>query len=408
LCMMYPRLKLLRDLLREDGVIFISIDDNEHCHLKMVMDEIFGLENFVTNIVWQKKYTQSNDAKYFLSTHDFIVCYGKNIENPNFRINLLERTDEQIARYKNPDNDPRGPWASQPIQVKTPSDAYIYPIQTPAGKTFLPPMGRSWQFGLERYRELVADNRISFGIDGKNVPRIKKFLSDVKEGVIPKTIWLYDEVGSNDDAKRELKNIFSDNPFATPKPIKLVKTIIKISSQKDDIILDSFAGSGTTGHAVLELNKEDEGNRTFILVEMEDDIAKNITAERIKKVSEEHDYDDGFEYCELSKPLFNEKGHIEEECDFDQFATYIYFTETQTNIDRAKVDKNFIGELNETEYYLIYKEKGKNILDKGFLKKIRDTKTQKVIYADNCTVDEKILDECNIVFKQIPYEVKVY
>lgn len=408
LCMMYPRLKLLRDLLRNDGAIFISIDDNEHCHLKMILDEIFGTENFVSNIIWQKKYTQSNDAKYFSSTHDFIVCYAKNIEDKNFKINLLERTDEQTARYKNPDNDPRGPWASQPIQVKTPSDAYIYPIKTPAGKTFMPPRGRSWQFGLERYKELVADNRISFGTDGNNVPRIKKFLSDVKEGVIPKTIWLYDEVGSNDDAKRELKNIFSDNPFATPKPMKLIKTIIKISSNKNDIIMDSFAGSGTTGQAVLDLNKEDSGNRKFILVEMENDIAKNITAERISRTIKQYNYKDGFEYCELSKPLFDEEGQIENTCDFDQFATYIYFTETQTNINPAKVSGNYIGEHGDIEYYLIYKEKGENVLSMGSLKKLKKNDSKKVVYADKCLIDDATLEKYNLVFKQIPYEVKIY
>ncbi|EKD33223.1 MAG: hypothetical protein ACD_76C00068G0020 [uncultured bacterium] len=408
LCMMYPRLKLLCDLLRDDGAIFISIDDNEHCHLKMIMDEIFGIENFVTNIIWQKKYSQSNDAKYFSSTHDFIICYAKNIENSNFKINLLERTAEQEARYSNPDNDPRGPWMSQPIQVKTPSEAYIYPIKTPIGKTFMPPESRSWQFGLERYKKLVADNRIWFGVDGKNVPRIKKFLSDVKSGIIPKTIWLYDEVGSNDDAKRELKNFFSDNPFATPKPTKLLKTIIKISSGKNDIIMDSFAGSGTIGHAILDLNKEDGGNRKFIMVEMEDKVAKDITAERVKRSIKKYDYKDGFEYCELSKPLFDEEGQIEDTCDFDQFATYIYFTETQTNIDPAKVSGNFIGEYVKTEYYLIYKEKGENVLSKSFLKKLKKNDSKKIIYADKCLLDETTLDKYNVVFKQIPYEVKVY
>jgi adenine-specific DNA-methyltransferase len=408
LCMMMPRLKLLRDLLRDNGVIFISIDDNEHCHLKMLMDEIFGAENFVSNIIWQKKYTQSNDAKYFSATHDFIICYGKNIENPKFKINLLERTEEQNARYKNPDNDQRGPWMSQPIQVKTPSDSYIYEIITPVGKKFLPPQGRSWQFGLERYKELVKENRIWFGANGQNVPRIKKFISDVQDGVVPKTIWMYDEVGSNDDAKREIKNIFSDNPFATPKPTKLLKTIFKISSNKDDIILDSFAGSGTTGHAVLDLNKEDGGSRKFILVEMEDTVAKDITAERVKRAVKKYSYKDGFEYCELGKPLFNEQGQIDEECEFNQLATYIYFTETKTNIDPKEINKNFIGQFSNTEYYLLYKEKGNNILDKSFLKKLKKDEAQKVVYADKCMVDDKTLGQYNLIFKQIPYEVRVY
>lgn len=406
LCMMYPRLKLLRDLLRDDGVIFISIDDNEHCHLKMIMDELFGAENFVTNIIWQKKYTQSNDAKYFSATHDFIVCYAKNKENAGFKINLLTRTEEQNARYKNPDNDPRGAWMSQPIQVKTPSDSYIYEIVTPIGKKFLPPKGRSWQFGLKRYKELVKENRIWFGEKGQNVPRIKKFISDVQDGVIPKTIWMYDEVGSNDDAKREIKVFFSDNPFSTPKPTRLLKTIFKLGSNKNDLILDSFAGSGTTGQAVFELNKEDGGNRKFILVELEKEIAQKITSERVRKVSK--GLNGHFSYEVLSEPLFNANGTITEEVSYDAFAQYIYFTETHTNLNIKVITNPKIGKLNEIEYYLIYKKPKENLLDKNFLKNVKKNEIQKVVYADKNVLSDEILKEYGIIFKQIPYEVKVY
>ncbi len=172
--------------------------------------------------------------------------------------------------------------------------------------------------------------------------------------------------------------------------------------------MDSFAGSGTTGHAVLDLNKEDDGDRKFILVEMENDIAKDITAERVKRAIKKYDYKDGFEYCELDKPLFDEQGQIEETCEFNQFATYIYFTETQTNIDKNKIEKNFIGEHSDTEFYLIYKEKDKNILTKSFLNKLRKTENKKIVYADKSYLDEDVLLKHNIVFKQIPYEVKVY
>ena len=197
--------------------------------------------------------------------------------------------------------------------------------------------------------------------------------------------------------------------FDYSKPVELVLDLMRMADlDKDSIILDSFAGSGTTGHAVLDMNKEDGGNRKFILIEMEDDIAKKITAERIKRAIEKYDYKDGFEYCELDKPLFDENGQIEETCDFNQFATYIYFTETQTNIDKKQIDKNFIGETGENEYYLIYKEKYKNVLDKKFLSKIKKTKYKKIIYADFCMIDEDTLKLHNIQFKQIPYEVKVY
>lgn len=421
LCMMYPRLKLLRDLLRDDGVIFISIDDNEHCNLKMIMDEIFGPENFVANIVWQKKYTQSNDAKYFSATHDFIMCYAKDVKNERFKINLLKRTQEQDARYKNPDNDPRGPWMSQPIQAKTPSEAYIYEIVTPFGKKFLPPKSRSWQFGIERYRELVKDKRIWFGKSGQNVPRIKKFLSDVQEGIIPKTIWLFDEVGSNDDAKRELKNIFSDNPFATPKPTKLLKTIFAIGANKNDTILDSFAGSGATAHAVLDLNKEDAGNRKFILVEMEKNIAKNITAERVKRVARGYSYKKSngekvraaglggdFEYVELGEPLFDKDGMINKAVNFEDMARYVYFTETRTNLEKKNIKKNYLGESGGNIYFLLFDGIGTNILNRKFLKEIKSVKGKKIIYADKCLLDEDVLEKYQIIFKQIPYAVKVY
>ncbi len=283
LSFMEKRLKLAKNLLKETGVIFISIDDNEQAPLKMLCDEIFEEKNFVANIIWQKKYTQSNDAKFFSTTHDYILCYAKNVEELN--IKLLPRTKEQIMRYKNPDNDPRGPWMSQPIQVKTPSESYIYEIENPAGMKFTPPKGRSWQFSQKRYEELVADNRIWFGKEGKNVPRIKKFLSETKDGVVPKTIWAYDEVGSNDDAKRELRNILPEITFDSPKPVSLIKFILTLSAQKDSTILDFMAGSGATGHAVLELNKEDGGNRQFILcTNNENNICTDVCHPRLKKV----------------------------------------------------------------------------------------------------------------------------
>ncbi|PIO01485.1 hypothetical protein COT60_00230, partial [Candidatus Pacearchaeota archaeon CG09_land_8_20_14_0_10_30_9] len=228
------------------------------------------------------------------------------------------------------------------------------------------------------------------------------------DGVPPRTLLADSRFGRTETGKELITSLFKESVFTYPKPVELIQHLLRISTNPSDIILDSFAGSGTTGHAVLDLNKEDGGNRKFILIEMEDDIAKKITAERIKRAIEKYDYKDGFEYCELDKPLFDEKGQIEETCDFNQFATYIYFTETQTNIDKKQIDKNFIGEYGETEYYLIYKEKMKNILDKKFLIKLKKTKNKKVIYADFCMIDEDEMKKFNIQFKQIPYEVKVY
>lgn len=409
LCMMYPRLNVLKDLLSENGAIFVSIDDDEGHYLKALMDEIFGRENFVANVIWEKKYSPQNDAKWLSDNHDHILLYAK--KKGSWRPNLLPRTVEMDKRYKNSDNDPRGPWKSSGLDVKTYSEQYDYSITTPSGRVVNPPRGTCWRVSKERFQEMVKDNRIWFGSSGNNVPSIKRFLSEVQQGTVSKTIWFRKEAGDNQEAKQELKELFPENHadlFNTPKPTRLIKRILQLASNKNSLILDSFAGSGTTGHAVLNLNKEDKGNRKFILVEMEDKVANNITAERVKRAIEKHDYDEGFEYCELNKPLFDEEGQIDDTCDFDQFATYLYFTETQTNIDPKKISSNFIGENGETEYYLIYKEKGVNVLSKSFFKKLKDTNNKKIIYADKCVVDDTTLEKHHIVFKQIPYEVKVY
>ncbi|MFT4032558.1 MAG: site-specific DNA-methyltransferase, partial [Siphonobacter sp.] len=289
LCMMMPRLKLLRELLSEDGVIFVSCDDNEQHNLRTLLDEIFGQQNFIQNIIWQKKYSPQNDAKYFSDMHDFIICYAKNkIEGEQkfgWERNLLERTDEMNDRYSNADNDPRGDWKSADFSVKTYSKEYDYEITLPSGRIVNPPKGRSWNTSKENFQKLIEDNRIWFGESGNNVPSVKKFLTEVKQGTVPNSIWGYKEVGHNQEAKQELKEIFSEIqlPFDTPKPVRLLQRIIKLSTNENDIILDSFAGSGTTAHAVLELNKEDGGNRKFILVEQED-YANTITAERVRRV----------------------------------------------------------------------------------------------------------------------------
>lgn len=408
LCMMYPRLKLLKDLLAEDGAIFVSIDDNEQCNLKLLMDNIFGENNFITSIIWQKKFSPQNDAKYFSDNHDFILVFAK--DKKKWKRKLLPRSEAMDQRYENKDNDPRGPWASSDLSVKTYSKEYDYPITTPSGKIINPTKGRCWRTSKNNLEKLIAENRIWFGKNKDGVPRIKRFLSDVQEGLVPLTIWLHQDVGHNQQARQDLKTIFpdSDFPFETPKPISLIKRILQIATDKDSIILDSFSGSGTTGHAVLDLNKEDGGNRKFIMVEMEDEVAKKITAERVKRASKMNDYQGGFEFCELDKALFDENGHIEDTCDFNQFATYIYFTETQTNIDPKKIIANYIGEHGSTEYYLIYKEKNKNDFNKSFLKNLNKNSSRKIVYADRCLIDDEILMNNNIVFKQIPYEVKVY
>lgn len=428
LCMMMPRLKLLRELLSEDGAIFISCDDNEQHRLRLLLDEVFGSQNFIQNIIWQKKYTQSNDAKYFSDNHDFIICYAKNkiegeVKN-GFVLNLLSRTEEQDSKYKNPDNDPRGPWMSQPIQVKTPSQAYIYPIKNPAGEEFLPPKGRSWQFSKERYEELVKDNQIWFGENGNNVPRIKKFLSDVKDGVTPKSIWLYSEVGSNDDAKRTVKEIFqeADDPFGTPKPVELVKRIISLASNENDIILDSFAGSGTTAQAVLELNKEDEGERKFILVEMED-YANTITAERVRRVIKgvktaksellKKGTGGSFSYFELGDTIEMESLLRGKNLpSYTEFARYLFYTATGEEFNEKNIDTKtgFIGESKNYEVYLFYNADIEwlktNALTLDRCKALPKFKgKQRLVFAPAKYVDDYTCLEYRIDFCQLPYEI---
>ncbi len=407
LCMMYPRVKMLWDLLSEDGAIFVSIDDVEQSNLRALLDSIFGESNFVSNLIWEKNYSPRNDARYFSASHDFILVYAKSKED--WSRNLLLRTEKQNKYYKFDDNDGRGLWRPDNVLVKTFSETGVFGIKNPnTGEIVYPPNGSCYRFSEDRAAQLLIENKFYFGKDGRGKPQLKRYLSEVKQGVVPQTILKYEDVGHNQTGKNELNQLVDMNIFDSPKPVSLIKHILQIATGKEDIVLDSFAGSGTTGHAVLDLNMEDGGNRKFILVEMEDKVAKDITAKRVKLAIEKYKYQDGFEYCELDKPLFDEQGQIEDSCGFSQFATYIYFTETQTNLDLAKVNGNFIGEYGEKEYYLIYKEKGKNVLNRSFLKKLKKDVNTKVVYADQCELDAVEMEKLGIVFKQIPYEVKVY
>lgn len=266
--MIYPRLKVARDLLSDDGVIFISIDENEIENLKKVGNEIFGEHNFVGSVIWERAFAPKNDAKYFSDSHDYIVVYAKILSN--FHIGKLARTEGANARYKNPDNDPRGPWSPDNMTVKTYSAAYDYEITTPNGSKMTPPNGRCWFTNKEKMMKLIADGRVWFGEDGGNMPRLKRYLADVQQGMTPTTIWKYTEVGHNQEGRQEVKILFDNNGyFDGPKPVRLLSRILQIANtQKDSIILDFFSGSATTAHAVMQLNAEDGGNRKFIMVQL--------------------------------------------------------------------------------------------------------------------------------------------
>ncbi len=253
LSLIRERIEILYNLLSNDGSLWISLDDNEQAYCKILCDEIFGRQNFVANVIWEKKYSPQNDAKWLSDNHDFIMVYAKNKEK--WRPNLLPRTEEMNSRYKNPDNDRRGPWKAGDMSVKrlTPKD--IYEIVTPSGRSVMPPAGTSWRYSKEKFLEMKEDNRIWFGPKGDSVPAIKRFLSEVKQGVTSLTIWRYNDVGHNDEAKKEVKVFNSESVFDTPKPERLIERVLTLGSNPEDIVLDSFLGSGTTAAVAQKMGR---------------------------------------------------------------------------------------------------------------------------------------------------------
>ena len=296
--MMYPRLRLAKDLLSDDGAIFISIDENEESNLKKICNEIFGEQNFVGNVIWERAFSPKNDAKYFSDSHDYILVYARQLLS--FGIGLLPRTEEANSRYSNPDNDPRGPWTADNLTVKTYSAIYDYPITTPSGKVVRPTNGRCWNTSQERMQALIDDNRVWFGADGSNTPRLKRFLSDVQQGMTPITIWKYQDVGHNQEGRQEVKKLFDGKGyFDGPKPLRLMERILQIANtDKDSIILDFFSGSATTAHAVMKLNAKDEGHRKFIMIQ----VAEPTNPEK-------EAYKDGYkDICEIGKERIRRAG----------------------------------------------------------------------------------------------------
>lgn len=265
--MIYPRLVLARNLLANDGVIFISIDDNEQENLKKICDEVFGEKNFIAQVIWERVYAPVNLKKHFSENHDYIICYAKDIDKAI--CNGLPRASEANDRYSNPDNDPRGIWKSDNLSVGPIVQSKIYEIITPGGRKVLPPEGYCWRLSKEKFKEFVKDNRIWFGKDGNNVPSIKRFLTEVKQSITPMTIWKYSEVGHSQDAKQNLKKLFDGKSFFDyPKSVELIKRCIQLYSNESSIIIDFFSGSATTAHAVMQLNAEDGGKRKFIMVQL--------------------------------------------------------------------------------------------------------------------------------------------
>jgi adenine-specific DNA-methyltransferase len=275
--LMYPRLKLARNLLTEDGVIFISIDDSEQEKLKLMCNEIYGENNFLAHLIWERAYSPINLKKNFSENHDFILVYAKNVSN--VISNGLKRNEQANDRYSNPDNDPRGVWKSADFSVGPAVEKNIYEIITPSGRKVLPPSGRSWLYSETRYKEMLEDNRVWFGSDGNSVPSTKKFLTEVKSTITPMTIWKYQDVGHSQSASQGLKKLFDEKAYFTyPKPVDLIKRILELYTNSDSIILDFFSGSATTAHATMQLNAEDEGNRKFVMVQLPEPLEEKSEA----------------------------------------------------------------------------------------------------------------------------------
>lgn len=385
-CMMYPRLVLLKELLTEDGSIWISIDDNEVHNLRAIMDQVFGYENFIATVIWEKVYSPKSTAKYLSENHDYIVAYAKKKEV--WKPRLLPRTEEANARYDNPDKDKRGHWKPSDLSARNYYSKGTYPIECPSGRVIeKPPEGRYYTVAEDDFWELDEDGRIWWGADGDSTPSVKRFLSEVKD-LVPETIWTYQEVGHTQDAKKEvLKILGSTDAPVTPKPVDLIRRICWIASEPGDIILDSFAGTGTTSQAVLEMNAEGKKESRFILVQQpsetkEDESekrnhCKTLTAERVRRVIKGYDYikrgpkgkktkmhqdaiGGSFSYVRVGDPLFGEYRDMGEKLPkFDEIAKYIFYTETSREIDLKQVDEKtgFIGQMKEaggTSYYLFY------------------------------------------------------
>ena len=421
LCMMYPRLVLLKQFLSEDGAIFVSIDDNEVAALRLILDEVFGERNSAAHLIWFKRISPANDSKLFSQDHDHICCYTRNIEQ--WQPRKLALNEDQQKNYTNSDNDQRGRWNSSAYTcAKTAEERpnLFYPIIQPTtNEEIWPRRTRVWAYDRKTHEKHVAEQFLYWGKDGlSRSPRLKKFLNAAKPAV-PRTILGFKECGSNQEASLELREFGLESHFATPKPSRLIQRILQIATDKDSIILDSFSGSGTTAQAVLQQNSSDGGSRKFILVEMEPGICKDITAERVRRVAGGYTnakgenvegLGSGFQYCRLSKdPLFDATGAVRADVRFAQLAEFVWFAETGTGFT-GKANSPLLGVHEGVAVYLLYngilKDKsvdGGNVLTAPVLSVLPPHKGPKVIYAAANRLGGPRLQRERIVFKQTPY-----
>ena len=416
LCMMYPRLELLRELLAEDGSIWVSIDDNEAHYLKVMMDEVFGRGNFVANVLWQKRFAPNSTAKYISDSHDHILLYAK--EKIRWKRKLLPRDDKHNQSYKNPDNDSRGLWTSGDMSARNSYSAGIYLITIPSGRVISgPPKGMYWRVSFEKFRELDKDGRIWWGKNGDNVPRIKCFLSEVMEGIVPQSIWLHEEVGHTQEAKKEVMAVVpaTEEVFQTPKPERLIRRVLELATNPGDLVLDSFLGSGTTAAVAHKMK------RRYIGIEMGEH-AETHCQPRLKKVvdgeqggiskSVEWQGGGGFHFYRLGPTVFDEFGAIRPDIRFAELAAHAWYLETHTPWSKRSKSP-LLGVHNGTAYYLLYngvlgdrRPQGGNVLTGPILAELPEHDGPKVIYGESSRLGAARLQSESITFKQIPYDVR--
>lgn len=414
LTMIYPRLELLRELLAEDGSIWVSIDDNEAHYLKVVMDEVFGRGNFVATVIWRKNYSPKSSARHFSEDHDYIVVYAKNAEA--WVPNPMPRSEKQDKAYKNPDKDPRGLWKTSDLSARNPYSLGIYPVTCPSGRIIEgPPKGRYWSVSKEKLLELDADRQIWWGKIGDSIPQRKRFLSEVKQGVVPQTWWHYEEVGHTQDAKKEIVILFGDDVFGTPKPERLIQRILHIATNPGDLVLDSFLGSGTTAAVAHKMG------RRWIGIEMGEH-ARSHCLPRLEKViageqggiSETVGWQGGggFRFFRLGQPVFLADGGINPEIRFPTLAAWVWYQETRTPWGGISPSP-LLGIHEGTAYYLLFngilgdrRPQGGNVLTSAVLAELPPHDGPKVIYGESCRLSAPRLAANQIKFKQIPYDIR--
>jgi len=439
LCMMYPRLMLLKRLLADDGVILVSIDNNEVSHLRLMMDEVFGAHSFLAEVVWQKVYSPRMDAKSFSADHDYLLVYA----HSKFSLGKVpfEQNAKQFSFFDETTNQPyrrRSLRKEGKNSRKIDRPNLYYSLIAPDGSEVFPvrPDGSdgNWRWSYQRYEK---NKRLFEWIkteDNGWQIYVRQYLDENAKRP-PSTLWFHEDVGHNHEANDELKRMFGELVFDSPKPTRLIKQIIQITTQSEDLILDSFAGSGTTGHAALKFSKEMGSRRRFILVEMEEKIAKNVTSQRLQKaiegyswkrqrgkVTEVEGVGDGFRYCTLDAPLFNAEGQIREEVSCEELARHVFFTETGEPLQsqNSEVSKTsefsspLLGISNKRAIYLLFNgilgdknPKNGNILTRKILSQLPKHEGAKVIYGEGCLLSEAMLRETNITFRQLPYEIKI-